>query len=173
MDPAVTAIAGSALAALLDEFLKLKPHIHGEWTGDLLYDRHGDLYTVRQSAANPLRLAIPSIGFEYAYKGGFESDGGSIPIVFRAIKKLRLRPDDFLKSYFLHDYAYATASLWTRELGTSSPWARLHIDRAMADCLLYVGLTAEDATLVEARAIYRAVRIGGSIAWRQHRAKDA
>jgi len=173
MDPTVTAIAGKALLALLEGACKVKPHVHGEWRGELLFDRTGDLFHVRQSATDPLRLVVPAVGYEYAYKGGFDSDGGSIPVLFRAIKQLRLKPDDFLKSYFLHDFAYASASVWTRKAGTSSPWARLPLDRAMADCLLYVGLTAEDATLVEARAIYRAVRIGGSIAWRQHRAKDA
>lgn len=172
MDPALAALAGKVLAGLLDEALTVRPHVHGEWLGQLLYDQHGDRYTVVQSADAPLRLAVPALGFEYAYRGGFESDGGSIPAVFQHIKRLRLTPDAFLRSYFLHDYAYAFAACWVREPG-GRVWAHLPLTREMADCLLYVGLSAEDATLAEARAIYRAVRIGGGMAWRQHRREDS
>lgn len=173
MDPALASLAATVGSALLEEALKIKPHVHGEWLGSLEYDKDGPLYLVRQPAKEPLRLYIPELGYEYAYRGGFESDGGSIPVAFRAIKKLRLRPDEFLRSYFLHDYAYANAAVYVRPLGTADVWSRMPLDRAMADCLLYVGLTAEDATLAEARAIYRAVRIGGSFAWRKHRREDA
>lgn len=168
MDPTLASLAASLGAKLLNEALTIKPHVHGEWLGTLDFNKDASLYRVRQPAENPLRLWIPELGFEYGYKGGFISDGGSIPAIFQAIKQLRLKPDSFLKTYFLHDYCYATASCWCRR-PDSSVWSRLDLDRAMADCLLYVGLTAEDATLAEARTIYRAVRIGGGVAWRQHR----
>lgn len=171
MDPALASFAAGLGAKLLNEALKIKPHVHGEWLGTLDFDKGAGVYHVRQPAANPLRLWIPELGFEYAYKGGFVSDGGSIPAIFQAIKQLRLKPDSFLKSYFLHDFCYATASCWCRRPNAPS-WAHLDLNRAIADCLLYVGLTAEDATLAEARTIFRAVRIGGGVAWRQHRRKE-
>lgn len=172
MDPALAALAAKMGKALLDEALKIKPHVHGEWLGDLVFDKGRDgMYWVRQSAENPVRLLVPELGYEYAWKGGFSSDGGSIPKILQGIPNLRLHPDDFPRSYFLHDYAYATASCWTRPAG-GGVWAQLPLKRGWADCLLYVGLTAEDATLAEARAIYRAVRLGGVFAWRQHRRAD-
>jgi hypothetical protein len=174
MDPALAAFAAKLGAKLLNEALKIKPHVHGEWLGTLDFDKDAfrKLYLVRQPAEDPLRLWIPELGYEYAYRGGFQSDGGSIPTIFQAIKQLRLKPDSFLRSYFLHDFCYATASCWVRQ-SDAPTWARMELNREMADCLLYVGLTAEDATLAEARTIYRAVRIGGGIAWRSHRREDA
>lgn len=172
MDPALAALAAKVAASLLDEALKVKPHVHGEWLGTLEYDKDGPLYIVRQPAKDPLRLYVPELGFEYAFQGGFESDGGSIPSFFQDVPRLRLKPDSFLRTYFLHDYCYLKAACWVRLPGACA-WSWLPLTRAMADCLLYVGLTAEDATLAEARAIFRAVRIGGGIAWRQHRRADA
>lgn len=159
----VTAIGKAALS--------IRPHVHGEWMGDLRFERDGEIWHVQQPAEYPCRLWIPQVGFEYAWKGGFDSDGGSIPAIFQTIKQLRLRPDAFLRSYFLHDYCYAAAVCWCRRPDARA-WSRLALTRAIADCLLYVGLTAEGATLAEARAIYRAVRIGGSVAWRKHRRAD-
>ena len=171
MDPALAALAAKVGSALLDEALKIKPHVHGEWLGSLEYDQDGPLYLVRQPAKEPLRLYIPELRFEYAFKGGFTSDGGSIPSFFQDINRLRLKPDSFLRTYFLHDYCYLKAACWVRIPG-SDRWAWLPLTREMADCLLYVGLTAEDATLAEARTIYRAVRVGGGLAWRNHRREE-
>lgn len=173
MDPALAALAAKLGDKLLDEALSIRPHVHGEWLGVLEYDKDEPrkLYHVRQPADNPLRLYIPDLGFEYAYRGGYDSDGGSIPSFFQDIPRLRLKPDSFLRSYFLHDFCYAHAACWCRLPGACA-WSRMPVTRAIADCLLYVGLTAEDATLAEARAIFRAVRLGGSIAWRQHRRED-
>ncbi len=168
MDPALAALAGKVLAGLLDEAAKIRPHVHGEWHGALEYVQDGELYHVRQRADDPLRLWVPELGFEYAYRGGFDSDGGSVPKVLQDIPRLRLKPDSFLKSYFLHDYLYAEAGCWCRA-PEARVWSWMPVTRSMADCLLYIALTAEDATLAESRAIFRAVRFGGAIAWHKHR----
>lgn len=171
MDAALAAMARVSGKKILDCALGVRPHIYGEWRGRLAFDLDGDGYHVRQSADEPLRLFVPDLGFEYSFRGGFDSDGGSIPKILQDIPRLRLKPDSFLRSYFLHDYCYAVAVCWCRR-PDAHVWSSFPLTRAMADCLLYVGLTAEGATLAEARAIYRAVRIGGSVAWRKHRRVD-
>ena len=171
MDSALEAMAAGLGKKILDDLLSERPHVFGTWRGRLAFDLDGGIYHVRQVADDPLRLVVPALGFEYSFRGGFDSDGGSIPKILQGIPRLRLKPASFLRSYFMHDYCYAAAGCWCRRPDAHA-WSSLPLTRAMADCLLYAGLTAEGATLAEARAIYRAVRIGGSVAWRKHRRAD-
>ena len=93
MDVALATLAKKMAPALLDAALELKPHVHGEWLGKLVYEvAPGGLWHVRQKAEDPLRLLVPELGFEYAFQGGFFSDGGSIPKVLQGIPKMRLKP---------------------------------------------------------------------------------
>lgn len=171
MDAALAAMAAGFGKKILDSALGVRPHVCGEWRGKLAFDMDGGIYHVRQVADDPLRMFVSDLGFEYSFRGGFDSDGGSIPKILQDLPRLRLKPDSFLRSYFLHDYCYALAGCWCRRPDAIA-WSSLPLTRAMSDCLLYVGLTSEGATIAEARAIYRAVRIGGSVAWRKHRRAD-
>lgn len=170
MDPALLSLAEKLARELVVELAKVRPHVHGEWLGRLEYERANGLYQVRQPSEDPLRLWVPELGFEYAYRGRFLSDGGSIPKILQKIPYLHLQPDAYLRSYFTHDYGYEHEYIWCRPRGAET-WTQLPVDRVMMDCILYIGLTAENATLADARIIYRAVRVAGESAWRRCRKK--
>lgn len=165
---ALATLAGKLLKELLDEACKIKPHVHGEWRGQLLYaEIRPGIYRVAQDVADPRRLWVPALGYEYAWRGGFESDGGSIPKALQTVPNLHLHPLDYPSAYFAHDYMYDTETIWVREPG--GVWHEMNVDRAMADCILYIGLTADNATLADARLIFRAVRLAGQRAWNRCR----
>jgi hypothetical protein len=147
------------------------PRARGEWRGHLIAEAEGKGWRVRTDPADPCRLFVAETGLEYRWDGEFWSDGGSIPKAFQGAKHLRLRPDSFPRSYFLHDDVYANWRVFVREDGTKE-WRRVPVTRLEADTLLYVGLVAECATALEARVIFRAVRMFGHHAWNAHR-RDA
>lgn len=169
MNAATAALAAKAAKLAASELLKLPAPPHGEWRGAYIakLTSGGVWWWVEQSAADPMRLFANDLGLEYSWGGRLLSDGGSIPKACQGIKELRLKPDSFLKSYFLHDACYSRAWTCVREPGKK--WHSVRIDRRQADALLYCGLCAEGATLAEAQTIYRAVRMFGHRAWAQHR----
>ena len=151
---------GRRIAAVL-------PRARGEWRGALTARAEGRGWRVANGAADPCRLYVSEVGLEYAFGNDFWSDGGSIPRPVQGAKHLRLKPDSFPRAYFLHDFLYARATAHVREPG--GKWVQVPVTRLEADTLLYCGLVAEGATALEARLIFRAVRLFGEKAWKAHR----
>jgi len=146
------------------------PRARGEWRGALTCKAEGLGWRVENGEANPCRLFIPEAGLEYAFGNDFWSDGGSIPKPVQGAKHLRLKPDSFPRAYFLHDWLYEHAKANVRE--PDGKWTQVAVTRLEADTLLYCGLVAEGATALEARVIFRAVRVFGEKAWKNCRKKD-
>lgn len=169
MNAASAALAAKAAKLAARELLKLPAPRKGEWRGCYIAEpcSGGKEWLVEQPASDPMRLFVADLALEFAFGGRLRSDGGSIPKACQGIKALRLKPDSFLKSYFLHDACYGRGRVEVREPG--GKWHAVPLDRRQADALLYCGLGAEGATLAEAQTIYRAVRMFGHRAWNQNR----
>ena len=171
MHAATAALAAKAARSAAKALLSIPAPRKGRWSGAYAAKRTGKLWEVVQSQKDPMRLWVEVLDLEYAWAGCQTSDGGSIPHACQAIKGLRLKPDSFLKSYFLHDALYARGGAFVREPGRLWHWVGL--ERREADALLYCGLCSEGATLAEAQTIYRAVRMFGRHAWNKCRAAEA
>ena len=140
------------------------------------------IYRIQLKPENPLRFVHSESGIEFRPEMDFACDLGSIPWFLQHVRKvseivMRLQPDQFPQSYILHDSACLKASISVRK-GESGPWVRIPLKRVEADCLLFLGLTAEEsrgheATRAECQAIYRAVRSpAGAYAWRKRRQRE-
>lgn len=173
MNATAAALAAKAAKIAARELLKLPAPRKGGWRGCYIAERTGDgkRWWVEQSATDPMRLLVDDLALEFSWGGRLFSDGGSIPKAAQAIKDLRLKPDSFPKSYFLHDALYERGGAFVREPGGT--WHEVPVDRRQADALLYCGLGAEGATLAEAQTIYRAVRMFGNRAWAKCRKEQA
>lgn len=163
----LSAKAAKATAAAL---LRVRAPRKGAWRGTYIAKEESPgQWRVVQSRSDPMRLFVEALRLEFSWAGTLDSDGGSIPRILQKSPHLRLRPDAFLKSYFLHDAAYRAAALFVRAPEAGNRWREISLDRREADALLYCGLCAEGATLAEAQAIYRACRLFAWRAWNAHR----
>lgn len=120
-------------------------------------------------AHDPLRMIHLKSGFEYAVATDLITDFGSIPraATIAAPEWLQLKPTDAKRSFALHDSAYRDGGVWFRE-NAGAEWKFIRIQRAVADMLMWQGMSGEDMNNISARAIYRAVRIGAGWSWRCH-----
>ena len=141
-----------------------------------------NIYRIDLDRADPLRFVHADSGIQYRPEMNFACDLGSIPWFLQSVKKvssmsLRLQPDQFPKSYILHDSACLKASVSVRHRD-GDEWTRIPLKRVEADVLLYWGLSAEgcrghEATRLECQAIYRAARSpAGAYAWRKRRLRE-
>ncbi|MBQ7252299.1 MAG: DUF1353 domain-containing protein [Kiritimatiellae bacterium] len=148
------------------------PRSRGTWAGSYVAEKVRGGWRVANAPDTPCRLAVDGAGIDYAFGTElFFTDGGSIPKPVQGVKHLRLAPDSFPKTYFLHDWCYAHAAVLARKTGGDGPWLCLPVTRLEADTLLYCGLVAEGATALEARLVFRAVRMFGRRAWAKCRKK--
>ena len=101
-----------------------------------------------------------SNGTIYTVHKGFYSDGASVPRFLWALYP------PFGEAYepaaWLHDYLYAYAE---QEYGTDHG----HVSRAEADGLFYEAMGSLGFRRSGAEVIYRAVRAGGWLSWRNYR----
>lgn len=169
MNAAMSAAALAAVKAGGKAMLDMPGKRRGEWRGKFLCKKIGDnRWWIDQDWGDPCRLYIESPDLEYAFGGGFESDLGSIPKIFQGITQLRLKPDSFPRPFSMHDWTYKTEKIFVR-IPPEGAWHELPQTRPEADTTLLFGLWADGAKLAEAEVIYDGVRVGGGIAWRQHR----
>lgn len=140
--------------------------MHGSLSCAVVNEKEWRVY---QDEADPCRLWIPAVELEYTWAdGGWTSDGPSIPSW--ACRVLHCERGDFLRSGFLHDFAYETAGVYARNISGDPRWTRLSVDKETADILLRVGVTAEGATNAQAEAIWAGVKTPwGEAAWRRCR----
>ena len=173
MDAAViAAMAGKIVLAELKKWATKHGDRMGEWKGKLVCTPLGnDWWEVGQDEADPCRLWIPAVGLEYSWGGGgWRSDGPSIP--WAGCQLLKCTRKTFLKSGFLHDFAYRTATLFARNPG--GKWVRVPVTKRQADVLLRVAVNAEGATNGQEAAIYVGVKTPFAMAaWKEWRAQDA
>jgi len=97
----------------------------------------------------------PSLG-RIEIESGFDTDYASVPRIFWSIYP----PDgDYTPAAFVHDalYFYGTAGV-----------GRPVITRAQADAALLEGMVALGIPWLTRRVIYRAVRLGGWVAWNRN-----
>ena len=163
MDPIVAKAALPVAKAAVKLLLSAKPSRKDRWRGTYTATKNGKYWIVTNDPADPSRLYVKHVGLEYAFAGTIRSDGGSIPKALQGVKGMRLKPDSFPRTFFQHDANYDTGTVFVRIPG--GEWVEVPIDRQTADALLYIGLCAEDATLAEAHAIYRPVRMFGWRNW--------
>lgn len=128
---------------------------------------------------NYLMLQTPDHWFGYytaggellVPRGGLHTDQGSIPRLLWLI----CSPDAFW-SFYIHDGHYESHSrqVWTvDESGTLVAIVEtLYVSREQADAWLLEGLRAEKCNWILARAIYRAVRLCGWVAWGRKTKKE-
>jgi hypothetical protein len=171
----VSVTAGKVAATLAWAALKRWATSHGdklgEWRGRLACEVKGEnLWAVDQDAADPCRLWIPAVGLEYSWGGGgWRSDGPSIPIIGCGI--LHCTRETFLKSGFLHDFAYRMAGVYAREPG--GKWALVETTKRQADVLFRVAVNAEGATRGQEAALYAGVKSSLAMAaWRMWRERE-
>ena len=123
------------------------------------------------SVSNPFRLTNIKEGFHIIVpKFQYNSDLGNIP---HCISKLfesekmenyaRLQPNSFPKSYAFHDGMYSFHQVLFVNNGKMR---KMSISRVQADVILFLGLAAEGARLLESQLIYRSVRMFGSPHWK-------
>ncbi len=168
----IAAVAGKIVLAELKKWATKHGTKMGEWRGKLDCKPLGkDWWEVGQNIHEPCRLWIPAVGLEYAWAGGdWKSDGPSIP--WAGCQILQCTRDTFLRSGFLHDYAYRTATVFARNPG--GVWVRVAVTKRQADVLLRVAVNAEGATNAQEAAIYVGVKTPFAMAaWTQWRAQDA
>lgn len=160
----------------------------GEWRGKadkiaitphqaalLGYGKITGLYRIVSDPADPLRFYSYRTKLEYRTAMDFVCDLGSIPPFLRGVggELLDLQPEDFWRSYWLHDGAYDEEGVWVRDpANPASEWVFVDIPRVQADVLMYWGISAEGANNATLQAVYRAVRVGAGFSWRNHRRKD-
>jgi hypothetical protein len=145
----------------------------GEWRGKAIkIPQGGGLYRIVCDPEDPLRFYSYRTKLEYRTKMDFICDLGSIPPMLRGVggELLALEPEDFWKSYWLHDGLYEEAGVWVRDPSNpDSIWVFVDSKRVHADILLYWCLSAEGANNATLKAVYEAVRVGAGIPWRNHR----
>lgn len=168
---AVLAKAGKLLITEIRKWAKSRGKPLGEWRGALKFEELGkNRWKVHNPSADPCRLWVPAAGLEYAWADGFVSDGPTIPDF--ACRALECKRTDFLRSGFLHDYAYEFGSLLARPEGRQE-WSRVEVTKHEADVLLRVGVNAEGATRGQEAAIYAGVKSSFALAaWRKCRTLD-
>jgi hypothetical protein len=153
--------------------IRLLDSVEGKVLGIPMYSTR--VYLVELPQENPLRFFHKESGIEYSpCKLKFASDLGSTPWLVHGTECARLTPDAFPRTYILHDAAYMDARIRVRKDGHD--WTEVELDRREADILLYWGLSAEpitpEPTRLECQAVYRGVRVGGSIPWGEHRRRQ-
>ena len=135
------------------------------------------VYLFETDKADPLRLFTH--GIEYKVYDSFYTDLGSVPKLAQKIPRLHLKPDDFQRSYLLHDATYYKAKFWIRKPEATSLLTEVAATRKDADLLLFIGLSCDargDGTKpswADCHAIFEAVRLGAGLPWRRHRAREA
>ena len=175
----------SALASIVAAFLareaknvvsgwaKRDARDHGEWRGKALKVPLGNgMYRIVSDPDDPLRFYSYRTKLEYRTVLDLECDLGSIPPFLRGVggELLALEPEDFWRSYWLHDGLYKEAGIWVRDpANPKSIWIFVPAVRVHADVLMFWGISAEGANNATLQAVYRAVRAGAHIAWRNHR----
>jgi len=190
MSAAVSAILAAVAKAAVSyarRWAKKDARNRGEWRGTY----RTNPATVEEAVANGYRADQPCIrvtvdsryplrfvhetGVEWAIGSGLVSDGGSIPSWAQmSLKKwFELDPKGGkLKAFLIHDEAYHNGGLWMRP-DAKSKWQFVPVTRAVADMLLFQGLTAcEWTTNADCCAIYAAVRSPlGRASWRRCQAR--
>ena len=168
---AVLAKAGKLLISELRKWADSRGKPLGEWRGQLKFEELWEnLWRVHNPSEDPCRLWIPAAGLEYTWADGFLSDGPTIPDF--ACRVLKCKRTDFLRSGFLHDYAYDFGSLLARPEGRKE-WSRVEVTKHDADVILRVAVNAEGATRAQEAAIYAGVKSSVALAaWRKCRTLD-
>lgn len=138
----------------------------------------GLFFIVHQSSADPLRIRVfgkpfgLDVDLEFAPCGELLTDFMSIPRwaewMGKKVEDLTLGRRDYDRTAIIHDYGYAKGTIMVREFGQSG-WLEIDVNRDFMDCLLYICLTAESASRINAQAIYRAVVGFAGAAWAAHR----
>lgn len=179
---AIYALAAKILKDAAVRFAKGDEPDEGEWRGKYSLKQIGvaerkfdtvAIYRCEIDPQDPLRLFHRKSRLEFSFvQTVFHSDLGSIPILAQEIKQLRLKPDAFPRSYLIHDEIYSKAAVRVRDPAKIAPWTIMPAKRADADVLLHIGLSCEGATRAETAAIYRAVQLGGFVAWNKHRQRE-
>ena len=179
---ALLAIAAKILKDAAVRYAKGDEQDEGEWRGNYALRQIGvaegklgnvSIYRCEIDVSDPLRLFHRKSRLEFApIQAFFHTDLGSIPILAQEIKQLRLKPNAFPRTYLIHDAIYASAAVKVRDPAKTAPWGVMPAKRQDADVLLHVGLSCEGATRAEAAAIYRAVQLGGFVAWNKHRQRE-
>lgn len=187
IEAAVLGALGKYAADLGRKWAKADAKDLGEWRGSASFTKVGEekarffglpvgrtvFHDVSLPPADPLRLY--SFITKHEYRGMLNlkaSDLGSIPPILRPIggELLDLDPVAFKKSYHLHDSVYEEGGVWVRDPAIpESDWVFVPCERVFADILLLWGLSAEGANNATLQAVYRAVRAGAGIPWKNHR----
>lgn len=92
---------------------------------------------------------------------GFVTDGASVPrLLWWLFPPFGGNYDE---AAVIHDHLYSEAELYAGDDDG-------HVSRAHADTLMLEAMGVKGVDIVDARLIYRGVRLGGWWAWRRHRA---
>lgn len=179
---AVLALAIKILKDAAVRFARSDEPDEGEWRGKFKLEKIGtaegklanvDIFRCEIDPQDPLRLFHRKSRLEFApVQSVFHTDLGSIPLLAQEIKQLRLKPNAFPRTYLIHDAIYSRAAIRVRDPAKIAPWTIMPAKRADADVLLHIGLSCEGATRAETAAIYRAVQLGGFVAWNKHRQRE-
>lgn len=175
--------------------------VRGRWRGDWALEISADPEAAMQAGYNgavcrlvvngeddPRRFQHES-GWEYKADTPLVSDGGSTPVIARHACKdwADLEPfGTFKDPFYFHDAAYKSRGCWVRMPRSDankhgidvlfdsemSIWTWMPLTRTMADTLLFQMMPSCGGRNGEINAIFRAVRVFGGSAWRQHRRRD-
>jgi len=101
----------------------------------------------------PFQFISPSVGL-VTVEAGFDTDFASVP---RGLWNLYPPDGPWSPAAFIHDFLYWTQA--TAEMGGKP------LTRAQADAVFLEAMTALGIGWVTRHVLYRAVRLGGGVAW--------